>query len=144
MPLILDHLKKAVVALNNTLAKSDDAEFMQKLDAVAQSAIKAGVIQHFKFTYELCWKLIRRWLKVNIDSTIVEGATRRKLYQLAAENKLIDDVEQWMRHHNVRLKMSRAYDPDVAERVYVAAHEFAHDAQKLLEALEARNKEVRA
>jgi hypothetical protein len=53
----LSRLQKAVSALASVLAKSDDAEFMNHPDEVARNAIRAGVIQHFEFTYELCWKI---------------------------------------------------------------------------------------
>ena len=139
MPLDLDSLKKAVVALNDVLAKSDDAQFMAGLDDIARNAIKSGAIQHFEFTYELCWKFIRRWLETNISPAVADGVTRRELFRLAAENRLIEDVEQWMRHHDARNQTSHTYDPGIAESVYAAAHGFARDAIKLLEALEARN-----
>jgi len=139
MPLELDSLRKAVAALKGVLAKSDDAGFMQGLDEVAQNAIKSGVIQHFEFTYELCWKFIKRWLEVNISPVAADGVTRRELFRLAAENRLITDVEQWMRHHEARNQTSHTYEPAIAEAIYVAAHDFARDAERLLEALEARN-----
>jgi nucleotidyltransferase substrate binding protein (TIGR01987 family) len=139
VPLELDSLKKAVVALNNVVAKSDDADFMRGLDEVARNAIKSGVIQHFEFTYELCWKFIKRWLEMNVSPTAADGVARRELFRLAAENRLIDDVEQWMRHHDARNETSHTYDLTVAERVYAAAHDFARDAGRLLKALEARN-----
>jgi nucleotidyltransferase substrate binding protein (TIGR01987 family) len=139
MPLELDSLQKAVAALNGVLAKSDDAEFMRGLDEIAQNAIKSGVIQHFEFTYELCWKFIKRWLEMNVSATAVDGVTRRELFRQAAENRLIDDVEQWMRHHEARNKTAHTYQPEIAASVYEAAHGFAVDAQSLLKALEARN-----
>ena len=139
MPLELDSLMKAVAALNAVLAKSNDAEIMRRLDEITQNAIKSGAIQHFEFTYELCWKFIKRWLEMNISPTAADGVTRRELFRLAAENRLIVDVDQWMRHHDARNQTSHTYDPAVAESVYSAAHDFARDAQRLLEALEARN-----
>lgn len=139
MPLELDSLRRAVSAFRGVLALSDDGDFMGRLDEVAQNAIKSGAIQHFEFTYELCWKSIKRWLKMNVGPTVAEGAARRELFRLASEHRLIADVEQWMRHHDARNRMSHTYDPDVAEEVYAAAHSFAGDAEGLLEALEARN-----
>lgn len=139
MALDLSSLKKAVSALSSVLARSDDADFMSRLDDVAASAIKAGVIQHFEFTYELCWKFIKRWLETNISPAIADGVTRRELFRLAAENRLIDDVEQWMRYHAARNLTSHTYEPEIAERVYNTAHDFAPDAARLLAALEARN-----
>lgn len=139
MPLELDSLKKAVAALSSVMAKSDDAEFMHGVDEIARNAIKSGVIQHFEFTYELSWKFIKRWIETNISPNAADGVTRRELFRLAAENRLIDDVEQWMRHHDARNQSSHTYEPVVAESVYAAAHGFTRDAQRLLAALEARN-----
>jgi nucleotidyltransferase substrate binding protein (TIGR01987 family) len=139
MPLELESLQKAVAALRAVLAKSDDAEFMRGLDEIAQNAIKSGAIQHFEFTYELCWKFIKRWLEMNVSATSVDGVTRRELFRYAAENRLIDDVDRWMRHHDARNKTAHTYEPTIAESVYVAVHDFALDAQELLKALEARN-----
>lgn len=139
MALELSSFEKAVSALAGVLAKSDDAEFMSHLDEVARNAIRAGVIQHFEFTYELCWKFIKRWLEMNVSATAVDGVTRRELFRLGAENRLIVDVEQWMRYHEARNLTSHTYQPEIAERVYNIAHDFARDAARLLAALEARN-----
>jgi nucleotidyltransferase substrate binding protein (TIGR01987 family) len=139
MPLELDSLRKSVTALNGVLARSNDTELMGGLDEITQEAIKAGAIQHFKICYELCWKFIKRWLEANVSPTSADGVTRRELFRLAAESRLIVDVDQWMRHHEARNLTSHTYDPVVAASVYLAAHDFARDAQRLLEALEARN-----
>jgi nucleotidyltransferase substrate binding protein (TIGR01987 family) len=137
--LVLDSLQKAVSAFAAVLAKSDDVEFMNNLDDVARNAIKAGVVKHFEFTYELCWKFIKRWLETNISAGVADGVTRRELFRLAAENRLLDDVEQWMRYHEARNLTSHIYQPEIAETVYNTAHAFARDAARLLAALEARN-----
>lgn len=137
--LTLDSLQNAVSALAAVLAKSDDVEFMNNLDDVARNAIKAGVVLHFEFTYELCWKFIKRWLETNIGPAVADGVTRRELFRLAAENRLLDDVDQWMRYHEARNLTSHIYQPEIAERVYNTAHQFAPDAARLLAALEARN-----
>ena len=137
MPLELDSLKKSVAALDGLLKKSDDAELMRGLDETIRNGVKSGVIQHFEFTYELCWKFIKRWLEINRNPTA--GVTRRALFRLAAENRLILDVDKWMLHDDARNLTSHTYDPEVAEKVYQATHAFARDAQRLLEALEALN-----
>jgi nucleotidyltransferase substrate binding protein (TIGR01987 family) len=137
--LVLSSLQKAVYALAAVLAKSEDIEFMNHLDDVARNAIRAGVIQHFEFTYELCWKFIKRWLETNIGAGVADGVTRRELFRLGAENRLLENVEQWMRYHEARNLTSHIYQPEIAERVYNTAHEFARDAARLLAALEERN-----
>ena len=139
MALELSSLQKAASALAGVLAKSDDREFMSHLDEVTRNAIKSGAIQHFEFTYELCWKFIKRWLEANVSATAIDGVTRRELFRLAAESRLIDNVEQWMRYHEARNLTSHTYQPEIADRVYNTAHDFAPDAARLLAALEARN-----
>jgi nucleotidyltransferase substrate binding protein (TIGR01987 family) len=139
MPLKLDSLRKAVAALSDVLTESDDLDFMSGIDEVARNAIKSGVIQHFELTYELCWKFMKRWLEMNMSATAVDGVTRRELFRQAAEQRLIADVEQWMRHHSARNLTSHTYEAAIAEQVYIAAHDFAKDAVRLLESLEARN-----
>ncbi|MCC6158190.1 MAG: nucleotidyltransferase substrate binding protein [Deltaproteobacteria bacterium] len=139
MPLELENLKNAVEALGKVIAKSEDGVFMSGLDDVARNAVKSGVIQHFEFTYELCWKFIKRWLETNIAHAVADGVTRRELFRMAAENRLIDDVERWMRHHDARNRTSHTYDPNTAENVWLAARDFAGDARGLLAALTARN-----
>ena len=133
----LNSLKKAVSALKGVLGKSDDAELMRSLDEITRNAIRSGAIQHFEFTWELSWKFIKRWLEIN--RTPPAGEMRRELFRLAAENRLIVDVDAWVRHSDARNLTSHTYDLEVAERVYHAAHEFSRDAQRLLDALEARN-----
>ena len=139
MALELSSLQKAVSALAGVLAKSDDREFMSHQDEVTRNAIRAGVIQHFEFTYELCWKFIKRWLEMNVSPTGIDGVTRRELFRLAAENRLIDDVNEWMRYHEARNLTSHTYQPEIAEKVYGTCHEFARAAARLLAALEKRN-----
>lgn len=135
----LNSLQKAVAALQRGLAKANDQTFIAGLDADALDMVKSGVIQHFEITYELCWKFIKRWLETDVSPSVAEGVTRRELFRLAAENGLIKDVDAWMKHHDARNLTSHTYDPEVAEKVFRAAHDFAHDAKRLLTALEGRS-----
>lgn len=139
MKLDLSSLRKAVESLTNTLEVADDKAFMSGLSGKQKDAIRSGVIQNFEFTYELCWKFIRRWLEVNLGSSYIEGVTRRQLFRLGAENKLIGDVNQWMEYHDARNETSHTYDDQTAEDVFATAGEFLAEADNLLKALEARN-----
>jgi nucleotidyltransferase substrate binding protein (TIGR01987 family) len=139
MKLDLSSLRKAVESLNKTLKVTDDDAFMSGLSEDQEDAVRAGVIQNFEFTYESCWKFMKRWLQVNLGPSYVEGVARRQLFRLSAENKLIDDVNKWMEYHDARNETSHTYDESTAEDVFDAACEFLADAEKLLKALEARN-----
>ncbi len=139
MTLQYDSLRRSLNALADVAAVSGDDERMGQLTDIERVAIRAGVVQHFEITYELCWKLIARWLNANISPGVADGVTRRQLFRLAAENRLINDVDGWMRHHEGRNATSHIYDFDKAEAVYRATVDFVHDARALLRALETRN-----
>jgi nucleotidyltransferase substrate binding protein (TIGR01987 family) len=139
MPLQLDSFRNALGALRAVQAKSEDVAFMAGLDAVTREAIRSGVIQHFEFTFELAWKFMRRQLEVDIGRTSVDGIPRRDLFRIAAENRLITDVDAWFQYHLARNQTSHTYDPPIAASVYTASLAFTSDAAALLAVLEARN-----
>ena len=112
---------------------------MGRLSEIERNGIRSGVIQNFEITYELAWKLMARWPNTHIGPGVADGVTRRELFCPAAENRLIPDVDLWMKHHEARNATSHIYDQEEAEQVYKATLNFAPDARRLLQALEARN-----
>jgi len=139
MELDLSSLRKAVESLEKTIRVADDDAFMSRLEEDQKQAVKAGVIQNFEFTYELCWKFMKRWLEMNLGPVHVTGVTRRQLFRLSAEHRLVGDVDRWMEYHDARNETAHTYDESTAEDVFDTAQEFLADARKLLQALEARN-----
>jgi len=138
MALDLSSLKKAIASLKNALNVAIPAS-LEAMPENQQEVIKAGVIQNFEFTYELCWKFMKRWLEVNIGTAYVEGVTRRELFRLSVENKLIKDVDQWMEYHDARNETSHTYDQDTADDIFQVAQTFFSDAFELLQILEEKN-----
>lgn len=104
-----------------------------------QETVRSGIIQNFEVAYELSWKMIKRWLESNVGPGSADGVTRRELFRLAAENRLLEDVDLWMRFHNARNESSHSYDNETAEEVSRCAVDFAPAARALLAALCARN-----
>ena len=139
MKLDLSSLRKAVDSLEKALEVADDEIFISRLNNEQKKTIRAGVIQNFEFTYELCWKFMRRWLQVNLGTAYVAGVSRRQLFRLSAEHRLVGDVDHWMEYHDARNETAHTYDENTAEDVFETAHRFLADAQGLLEALEVRN-----
>ncbi len=139
MALDLTSFKKAVAALERALTEAHSSEFMDRLTQEQQEIIRSGVIQNFEFTYELCWKFMKRWLERNLGSTYVDGVSRRELFRLAAEYHLIHDVLVWFDYHEARDKTSQTYNKTTAMDVFNVATQFLNDAQGLLRALEERN-----
>lgn len=139
MKLDLSSLRKAVESLEKALKVGDDGVFLSRLNGDQKETVRAGVIQNFEFTYELCWKFMRRWLEVNLGTAYVAGMSRRQLFRLSAEHRLVSDVDRWMEYHDARNETAHTYDEGTAQDVFETAHRFLADAQGLLEALEAHN-----
>lgn len=138
MALDLSSLQKAVASLERAI-KVANAVIDDAVDTDQEEVIRAGVIQNFEFTYELCWKFMKRWLEENAGGSVVDGLTIKELFRLAAERQLIKDVEAWFEYHKQRNKTSHTYNEDTAESVYETTFKFAGDAKDLLISLEAKN-----
>jgi nucleotidyltransferase substrate binding protein (TIGR01987 family) len=139
MPLILTSLRNAIVALTAAQAKSQDRQLMDTMDETMREVFRSGIIQHFGCTYELAWKFMRRQLELELGRISVDGISRRDLFRLAAEQRLITRPEAWFAYHVARNETSHTYDLSVAERVYTISLDFARDAVQFLAVLETRN-----
>lgn len=139
MSLELSSIKKSILSLERSSKVAKIKEQDENTTNDEMETIKAGVIQNFEFTYELCWKFMKRWIEQNVGSEIVDGVTRRELYRVSAENKLIDDISKWMEFHKARNSTFHIYDSFIAEEVYEIALEFLPYAKEFLKRLEERN-----
>jgi nucleotidyltransferase substrate binding protein (TIGR01987 family) len=135
----LESFEKALKSLEELSKQTENKELMDNFPEILKRGLIAGLIQNFEFTYELSWKYIKRWLENNLGNTEVDGVSRRQLFRLAIENKLIEDVETWMKYHYARNRTSHTYNISTAEEVYEVALEFLKDAKKLLVAIGERN-----
>ncbi len=103
----LTSLEKALTSLSQLYQRVSDEAFMP--NRIVRFGLQAGLIQNLEFTYEVCWKTMKRWLEVNVGDN-AEGVTRRELFRMAAENRLIDDVEAWMTFRELCNQTSHRYD----------------------------------
>lgn len=71
----------------------------------------------------------------NIGRTSVDGVTRRELFRLAAEYRLID-VDEWMFFHQARNQTSHTYDESVENEVFDVSRQFSSVAGHLLSVLQ--------
>ena len=125
--------------MEELLAKTEDPLFVKGLDPVTRKGLRAGVIQNFEFTYELCWKFMKRWLEKNLGSVYVDSVSKKELFRLAAEHQLIMEVEPWFEYHRARNETSHVYDEGKADAVYAVAVPFSRAARAFLEKLNSKN-----
>jgi len=140
MELDLSSLQKAIDSLEKTIKVAENKTLADGLEADVKDAIRAGVIQNFEFTYELCWKFMKRWLSQNASAEDAENSrTRKELFRLAARFGLIDNPLSWFSYGDARNLTSHTYDEDKAETVYEAAIDFLEDAKDFLKRLQEHN-----
>lgn len=135
----LSSLKKAIALMERAWEFADERLNTKDISLAEKEVIQAGVIQNFEFTYELCWKFMKRWLEINLMPGLLDGVTRKELFRNALEQKLILDFFSWVKYHELRNTTSHTYNRDVADSIYSVSKDFLKDAKYLLEALEARN-----
>lgn len=137
MNLDFSSLQQSVQALRHSLDES--LALLPSLSPVMQNTVKSGVIQHFEVAYEQCWKSMKRWLENNLNPESVDGVTRKELFRLAAEQRLIKDVDLWTTFHKGRNETSHTYDAETANDVFATAAVFVPVAEAFCVTITARN-----
>ena len=134
MTLNLTGLKKAMVSLEEAIDLSHNLPAGLGFDMVRDS-----VIQRFKYTYELSWKLLQRWVQQNINPEDAEPRTKKNLFRLAAKKKMIDDPKHWFEFSEARNQVAHTYNEKNANYVYEVALAFLSSVQLLYKELSAHN-----
>jgi len=135
----LTNLIRSINSLEKLFQRVNDVDFIAQQDEVVRLGLQAGLIQNLEFTYALCWKNIKRWIEQNLQPDEADGVTRRELYRIAAENKLIDDVDLWMDFHQARNETSHRYDAVLVVEVMQIIGAFIIAAQNLQTKLQMQN-----
>jgi nucleotidyltransferase substrate binding protein (TIGR01987 family) len=105
----------------------------------ADEELRDACIQRCEFTFELCWKMLKRRLQLDLpDAQVDDGMTWRALIRAGAEQGLIGDVDAWFVYRETRNITSHTYSAEKAMEVAAALPQFARDARSLLERLSAR------
>lgn len=131
MRLDLSSLRKAVDSLGRAIKRSKSNPVDEEL--------RDAVIQRFEYTYELCWKMLKRQLEAESPNpAIIDTLSFHDLFREAAEKGFIDNVESWFTYREQRNITSHTYDQKKAISVQQTAFVFLDDAKKLLLTLEKR------
>lgn len=117
-------------SLSNAVLRLDEAF----ATVPANDLERDGCIQRFEYTYELCWKMLRRQL-VLMGAGDDDLLGRRELFREAARRGLIEDPEGWFPFQKARTLTSHNYDTDKAEETCQVALSFVPHARKLLDEL---------
>jgi len=128
--------KKAVEALKIAFEIYDQNPLSDHVPE--KIVLRDGVIQRFEFTFELSWKMLKRYLE-EYGLEKVDSLNNRDLFRVGFEQGLLEDPEVWFHYLKMRNQSSHIYDAGKAAMVFSAARNFQQDVQLLMERIEAKN-----
>jgi nucleotidyltransferase substrate binding protein (TIGR01987 family) len=125
---VITQLEKSLAYANSPAALAD---------AGLREQLRNSVIQCFEFTYELSWKMLKRYLEdTEASPADLDLGTFQNLIRLGNERGLLrSDWRLWKTFRQARTDSSHTYDAAKAEAVFAVAPEFLREAQALLQVL---------
>lgn len=133
MKLDLSSLEKALASLHKAINRSQNNPQDEEL--------RDAVIQRFEYSYELCWKMLKRRLEADAaNPSEIDALNYKELIRLGAEKKLVAYPENWFDYRESRNLTAHTYDQSKAKKVYAEMENFYRDAQSLFKILEEKNK----
>ncbi|GAA5819405.1 MAG: nucleotidyltransferase substrate binding protein [Methanobrevibacter sp. CfCl-M3] len=101
----ISSLIRAYDSFSNALqfAKEIETKYSDEI-FYAKEGARASVIQHLEYTYELSWKIMKRFLRIDIGSE-VDTLSRKELFRMIGEKQLIDDFESWNEFNTAKTEL---------------------------------------
>ena len=125
-------LEKALITLKRGIDRA--------IAAPNDEELRDAVIQRFEYSYELCWRMLKRQLEQEVaNPAIIDTLSFRQLIREGAERGIIDHVENWFEYRRQRNITSHVYDQEKAKSVFQTALNFYPEAIVLLQRLLSRN-----
>lgn len=118
--------------INLTPFKKALQSLSQLLKEPFNAVIRDATIQRFEYTFELSWKLMKRYFKINNNLDIFNV---KDIFREAGRQQLIENVEAWFEYLEARNLTSHTYDEKIADKVFEKAKEFEAAAVVFLERL---------
>lgn len=115
----IDYFERAVARLADALAQPKD------------EYLRDSAIQRFEFTFELAWKVLKRYLAAQG----VEARSPRAAIRGAFEVGLLPDDPGWLAMLDLRNLTTHTYDERIAEQIYAELPDVLMRFQGLLVAL---------
>jgi len=106
----------------------------------ADDMLRDGLIQRFEFTYELCHRMLRRFIRQGSASPEeVDWMPFQDLIRTAnQQGLLLGDWPAWHRYRDQRARTSHVYRAEVAREVAEAIPAFLAEAEYLCDELRKR------
>lgn len=138
MKLDFTSLKKAILQLEKSLEYCNSDLAKDDKDLALQ--LRAASIQAFEYTYELCWKMLKRYLETTEPNPAeIDRLSFGDLIRLGNERGLLlSNLKKWNVYRASRNITSHTYDENRALQVFSKLPSFLEEAKFLLNELEMR------
>ena len=134
-------LELALSALKRSIDVSVPLLNDKSISVAHKETLRAGVIQHFEFCYELAWKTLKRKLQLfSSDIARIDTLSYQDLIRDGAQKGWIKNADKWLQYRHERNLTSQTYHVETADRVFHSAVTFYDDAMSLLQALKEKAK----
>ncbi len=106
--------------------------------------LRAAVIQAFEFTYELSFKMLKRYLKLaSANPAEIDNMSFRDIIREGYKQGLLrSELSVWTRFRQNRGTTSHTYNEEKAEDVFESTQEFLFEARDFLGRLHERIKSL--
>ncbi len=132
MKLDLSSLQKAIASLDEAL-KAHSVEPKNKF-------ILDSCIQRFEYTYELCWKMLKRYLDTTeANPGDIDSMSFPDLIRTGSEKGLLlNGWDKWKSYREARSITSHTYDEKKAAQVFAEIPGFLKEAEYLFQQIHQR------
>jgi nucleotidyltransferase substrate binding protein (TIGR01987 family) len=143
MALDLSSLEKAIAQLEEALVLFDSD--LAKRDARLALHLRAASILAFEFTYELCFKTLKRYLEqTEPNPSSVEEMNFDEIIRRGYELGLLQaELSDWREFRKDRGTTSHVYDEKKAQEVFDGIPGFLREAKFLLAQIKKRQEKTR-
>ena len=140
MGLDISSLGKAITQLEESLALCDSD--LPKIHPVLVDKLRSATIQAFEYTYELAWKMLKRYLEMTeANPKLIEEMTFQNLIRTGFEKGLTQSsMDVWKKFREARGISSHTYDHEKALAVFRAVPDFIEEVNFLYDMLRQRIK----
>jgi nucleotidyltransferase substrate binding protein (TIGR01987 family) len=111
------------------------------LKCIEDEQIRDGLIQRYKFTYEISYKILKRYMEMSsANPEIYDSMQFSEMIRSANEMSLLkSDWSHWKIFREMRTKSSLAFDEKAAIEVVSIVADFIDEATFLLSSLKLKN-----
>lgn len=135
----LSSFEKAISRLEQSLAYCN-SELAKDLNLALQ--FRSAAIHAFEYTYELSWKILKRYLVMN-EPSVAEFDTLSfsdLIRTASGKGLLLHDLSIWTNYRQARNITSHTYDENKAAEVFKIIPEFLQEVKYLFAKLQERVK----